>query len=85
MARKSRFLAEVRSRSEQRPGHEGEAVRVAVYARVSTSDQSCELQLHALRQYASRQPSVLAPGELPLRETGLSRSGYVLSVSGSGG
>ena len=28
---------------------------VAVYARVSTSDQSCEMQLHELRQYVVRQ------------------------------
>jgi putative DNA-invertase from lambdoid prophage Rac len=28
---------------------------IAVYARVSTTDQSCEMQLHELRQYVSRQ------------------------------
>src|SRR5277367_197288 len=28
---------------------------VAIYARVSTSDQSCEMQLHELRQYVARQ------------------------------
>jgi DNA invertase Pin-like site-specific DNA recombinase len=28
---------------------------VAIYARVSTTDQSCEMQLHELRQYVSRQ------------------------------
>jgi DNA invertase Pin-like site-specific DNA recombinase len=28
--------------------------RVALYARVSTRDQNCELQLHELRQYAER-------------------------------
>lgn len=28
---------------------------VAIYARVSTTDQSCEMQLHELRQYAGRQ------------------------------
>ena len=28
---------------------------VALYARVSTSDQSCEMQLHELRQYVQRQ------------------------------
>ena len=28
---------------------------VAIYARVSTVDQSCEMQLHELRQYAQRQ------------------------------
>src|ERR1700722_11186410 len=28
---------------------------VALYARVSTSDQSCEMQLHELRQYVARQ------------------------------
>ena len=28
---------------------------VAIYARVSTSDQSCEMQLHELRQYVVRQ------------------------------
>jgi hypothetical protein len=31
------------------------AVVVAIYARVSTSDQSCEMQLHELRQYVARQ------------------------------
>jgi DNA invertase Pin-like site-specific DNA recombinase len=29
-------------------------MRVALYARVSTTDQSCEPQLHALREYAQR-------------------------------
>jgi DNA invertase Pin-like site-specific DNA recombinase len=28
---------------------------VAIYARVSTSDQSCEMQLRELRQYVQRQ------------------------------
>jgi DNA invertase Pin-like site-specific DNA recombinase len=28
---------------------------VAIYARVSTTDQSCEMQLRDLRQYAQRQ------------------------------
>ena len=28
---------------------------IAIYARVSTSDQSCEMQLHELRQYVARQ------------------------------
>jgi DNA invertase Pin-like site-specific DNA recombinase len=28
---------------------------VAIYARVSTSDQSCAMQFHELRQYVSRQ------------------------------
>jgi DNA invertase Pin-like site-specific DNA recombinase len=28
---------------------------VAIYARVSTSDQSCEMQLHELRQYVQKQ------------------------------
>src|SRR5271154_1064696 len=28
-----------------------QAMVVAIYARVSTSDQSCEMQLHALREY----------------------------------
>src|SRR5271170_1205352 len=32
-----------------------QAMIVAVYARVSTTDQSCEMQLHELRQYVSRQ------------------------------
>ena len=27
---------------------------VAIYARVSTSDQSCEMQLHELRQYVAK-------------------------------
>jgi hypothetical protein len=27
---------------------------VAIYARVSTTDQSCEMQLHELREYVSR-------------------------------
>jgi len=31
------------------------AMIVAIYARVSTSDQSCEMQLHELRQYVSKQ------------------------------
>src|ERR1700688_939608 len=29
------------------------SVRVAIYARVSTADQQCEMQLRELRQYAS--------------------------------
>ena len=28
---------------------------IAIYARVSTSDQSCEMQLHELRQYVAKQ------------------------------
>jgi len=28
---------------------------IAIYARVSTTDQSCQMQLHELRQYVSRQ------------------------------
>jgi DNA invertase Pin-like site-specific DNA recombinase len=32
------------------------AYRVALYCRVSTSDQHCETQLHELRDYVSRQP-----------------------------
>jgi DNA invertase Pin-like site-specific DNA recombinase len=28
---------------------------IAIYARVSTSDQSCEMQLYELRQYVARQ------------------------------
>jgi putative DNA-invertase from lambdoid prophage Rac len=31
------------------------AMIVAIYARVSTSDQSCEMQLHELRQYVVKQ------------------------------
>ncbi len=31
-----------------------QAETVALYARVSTIDQSCELQLHDLRRYASQ-------------------------------
>ena len=31
------------------------AMIVAIYARVSTSDQSCEMQLHELRQYVAKQ------------------------------
>jgi putative DNA-invertase from lambdoid prophage Rac len=31
------------------------AMIVAIYARVSTSDQSCEMQLHELRQYVGKQ------------------------------
>ena len=31
---------------------------VAIYARVSTSDQSCEMQLHELREYVARLPKV---------------------------
>jgi site-specific DNA recombinase len=30
------------------------AMIVAIYARVSTSDQSCEMQLHELRQYVGK-------------------------------
>ena len=44
--------------------------RVAVYARVSTRDQNCELQLRELRQYAERRGWVVA-GE------------YVVNISGS--
>ena len=29
-------------------------MRVAIYARVSTADQSCEMQLHELREYTER-------------------------------
>jgi len=29
-------------------------MRIAIYARVSTSDQSCEMQLHELRQYVAK-------------------------------
>jgi putative DNA-invertase from lambdoid prophage Rac len=32
-----------------------QAMIVAIYARVSTTDQSCGMQLHELRQYVSRQ------------------------------
>src|SRR5271169_5939974 len=32
-----------------------QAMIVAIYARVSTSDQSCDMQLHALREYVARQ------------------------------
>src|SRR5271155_4892991 len=32
-----------------------QAMIVAIYARVSTSDQSCEMQLHELRQYVAKQ------------------------------
>jgi DNA invertase Pin-like site-specific DNA recombinase len=32
-----------------------QAMIVAIYARVSTSDQSCDMQLHALREYVTRQ------------------------------
>src|SRR5271155_627207 len=32
-----------------------QAMMIAIYARVSTSDQSCEMQLHELRQYVARQ------------------------------
>ena len=31
------------------------AMIVAIYARVSTLDQSCEMQLHELRQYVTKQ------------------------------
>ena len=30
------------------------AMRTAIYARVSTTDQSCEMQLRELREYAAR-------------------------------
>ena len=30
-------------------------MRAAIYARVSTTDQNCELQIRELRQYAERQ------------------------------
>ena len=30
------------------------AMRTAIYARVSTSDQSCEMQIRELRDYAAR-------------------------------
>ena len=33
---------------------EGNLPRCALYARVSTSDQNCELQLRELREYVSR-------------------------------
>jgi putative DNA-invertase from lambdoid prophage Rac len=32
-----------------------QAMIVAIYARVSTTDQSCDMQLHALREYVARQ------------------------------
>jgi site-specific DNA recombinase len=32
-----------------------QAMIVAIYARVSTSDQSCDMQLHALREYVAKQ------------------------------
>src|SRR5580698_1588608 len=32
-----------------------QAMIVAIYARVSTSDQSCAMQLHELRQYVAKQ------------------------------
>src|SRR5258707_12152550 len=32
-----------------------QAMIVAIYARVSTSDQSCDMQLYALREYVARQ------------------------------
>jgi len=42
-------------------GGEGEAsVRVAIYARVSTLDQKCEMQLRDLRQYAAARGWTLA-------------------------
>ena len=28
---------------------------IAIYARVSTTDQSCEMELHELRQYVAKQ------------------------------
>src|SRR5271154_4362080 len=31
------------------------AMIVAIYARVSTTDQSCDMQLHALQEYVARQ------------------------------
>src|SRR5271170_7721716 len=31
-----------------------QAMTIAIYARVSTSDQSCEMQLHELRQYVAK-------------------------------
>ena len=31
-----------------------QAMMIAIYARVSTSDQSCEMQLHELRQYVAK-------------------------------
>jgi DNA invertase Pin-like site-specific DNA recombinase len=31
-----------------------QAMIVAIYARVSTSDQSCEMQLHELREYIAK-------------------------------
>src|SRR5580698_9124552 len=34
-------------------GNGGDSVRVAIYARVSTADQQCEMQLRDLRQYAA--------------------------------
>jgi DNA invertase Pin-like site-specific DNA recombinase len=33
---------------------EGESMKAAIYARVSTTDQKCELQLNELREYVSR-------------------------------
>jgi len=30
------------------------AMIIAIYARVSTSDQSCEMQLHELREYVAK-------------------------------
>jgi Resolvase, N terminal domain len=32
-----------------------QAMIIAIYARVSTSDQSCEMQLYELRQYVAKQ------------------------------
>ena len=41
--------------------------RVALYARVSTRDQNCELQLHELRQYCERRGWHIV-GEYRLRQ-----------------
>jgi predicted site-specific integrase-resolvase len=34
---------------------ETKALQVAIYARVSTTDQNCEMQLHEIQDYADRQ------------------------------
>ncbi len=63
-----------------------QAMLIAIYARVSTTDQSCEMQLHELRQYVAKQGwQVFAEYvDMEIRPLGAERSALCQVYPGAG-